>query len=433
LKHLKLARLITPARLASARAALTYFSTSVINALLPLALLPILTTKLTPADYGLVALFQSVQAVANVLIHFAMGGTLMRALTVGTEEDRADYAASALSIVAISFSAVAVIGFIGTSIAGEVAGLSTLWIMAAIASGGFMAVNQLHLVSLQAQVKALRYSIMQIATALTNAGLTLIFVVALNAGWEGRALAILLSYLMSSTVGLLLMVREGHIGRPKLALMKDAVQLGGAAMPHAILNSIMSVGDRFLLSFFFSNSVVGVYAVALQLASGIMFIGSALHGALQPVGLRMLSQMRSWEERRRLGKIALAFNCLVVVSASIYITGIILFKNVLVHEEFFGFTSYFYVLSVASIFQSIYFIYSYPLFYYRAMRVLAMTGVSLFVVFTMVSLGGIYLFGSIGVSFGIFAARLGLLSTAIFFSVRLTARHVRTIEQNSGT
>ncbi len=416
----RLASRVPAGAVRSAKAAAVYFGTSALNALLPLLLLPILTAKLTPADYGTVALFQAVSTLANVFIFFGMGSTVMRNLTVGHEAERRDYVASALVIVIGVFALTVLLGFAFGEVVGPIAGLSTLWFTVAIATGGFMSLNQLYLVTLQARMHAFGYSLVQIGTAALNIGFTLFFVVSLNEGWQGRVTAIVLSFAISGIAGILYMLLRREIGRPNLRHAKDAAQLGSSTLPHSLLNMAMAVADRFLLNIFFSDSVVGVYAVGSQLASGLMFIGQAIHGAVQPAGLKLIAAAKTEALRRRLGKIALSIVAIIVVMSIAYVIVIAEFAPAHINPKFHDFKQYFFILSAASILQSIYFIFSYPLFYYRATKILAITGFCLAAVFVVVSLSGIYIFGSVGVSLGIVSARAGLLAVAIYYGLKLT-------------
>ncbi|MBN9432055.1 MAG: oligosaccharide flippase family protein [Bosea sp.] len=417
----RLASRVPAGALRSGKAAAVYFGTSALNAIVPLLLLPVLTARLTPADYGTVALFQAVSTLANVFIYFGMGSTVMRSMTVGPEHERRDYVASALVIIVAVFAATTFLGWGVDALAGPIAGLSVLWFTLAIATGGFMSLNQLYLIVLQARMQAVSFSFVQIGTAALNVGLTLLFVVSMNEGWQGRVSAIVLSFAVSGVAGILYMAVRREIGRPSVKHIKDAAQLGGATLPHSLLNMAMAVADRFLLNIFFSDSVVGVYAVGSQLASGIMFIGQSIHGAVQPQGLKMIAAAKTEAQRRRLGKIAVAIVGLILVMSIAYVVVVAVFAPSHIDPKFHDFKQYFFLLSIASIFQSIYFIFSYPLFYYRATKVLATTGFILAAVFAAVSLGGIYVFGSIGVSLGIVSARAGLLGVAVHYALKLTA------------
>ena len=412
---------LPPGVIRSARAALVYFGTSAVNAVLPLLLLPLLTTHLTPADYGTVALFQAIALLASVLTHCGMASTVMRSLTVGPEGERRDYLASALVVIGVCASAATLASWPLGLMLGPAAGFSDGWFVLAIATGGFMSFNQIFPVVLQARHEAFAFAIVQIATAVLNLCLTLVLVVGLDKGWQGRSAAIAATYLVMSLVSLGVMLARRDIGLPRRRHVVDALKLGGSTLPHTLLNTAMTVGDRFLLSFFFSDAVVGIYAAASQMASGLLFIGMAIHGAIQPTAMRMIAAAKTEAQRRRLGKIALWLTAMIVTMALVYMVLVFLFAERFINPRFHGFLEYFYLLGFAAILQSVYFPFSYALFYYRATRLLAATGVALAAVFMAVALVGIFLFGSVGVSLGIVAARGGLLAVAVIWSIRLTS------------
>jgi O-antigen/teichoic acid export membrane protein len=279
------------------RPAAIYFLANVLSSAIPLLLLPVLTRILSPADFGLVAMFSTIQVFLFPVVGLGTKGFVTRQF-FGQRGEVPSYLTTCLVITAANATCLVVVFWFTRSALVEVTGLPVAWLFVAILAAAAQFVIALCLSFWQASGQAIRVGILEVLQAAMNAGLSLLLVVGARFGWEGRTTGQVAGILLAAALSLLLLARARHLGRPGLTQARAALAFGLPLVPHGVAGATLVVADRLLIANLIDLEHAGLYTAAVQVALGIGLVIHAFNRAYTPWLYRELSGVDT-EERRR--------------------------------------------------------------------------------------------------------------------------------------
>ena len=188
----------------------TYTVANIIRAFIPLLLLPILTKYLSPADFGRVAIFQVTIALTLPLINLNTHGAITRRF-FDKNIHFASYLSNCLFIAVLTTLLFSLLFLLSISILKSFLPLSLTLISSIPLICLFQFLSNLPLYVWQVEIKPFKYSIFSISQSIINVSATLLFVVFLGHGWEGRVNAVILTYIIFSFIGLIILVDKNLI------------------------------------------------------------------------------------------------------------------------------------------------------------------------------------------------------------------------------
>ena len=230
------------------------------------ALLGVYVHYLSKADYGILALLGSVEAVTKLFFRWGVDGSFMR-FWYDCENDRArQRLASTLFFFLVATN--------GVLLAGAVA-LSP-WLSVWLGAPGYTTALQLVLLNtfaigftfipfhvLRMQQRAREFSLLAFARSVSTLVLRLVLVVGLGYGVMG----VVAADLVVTVVLLAVMVRWfAPLVRPvfSTAVLRESLSFGLPRVPHGFAQQVIAVGDKFVLSFFVPLSDIGLYAMGVS-------------------------------------------------------------------------------------------------------------------------------------------------------------------------
>ncbi len=230
------------------------------------ALLGVYVQYLSKADYGILALLGSVEAVTKLFFRWGVDGSFMR-FWYDCENDRAR---QRLASTLFFF----LLGTNGVLLAGAVA-LSP-WLSTWLGAPGYTTALQLVLLNtfaigftfipfhvLRMQQRAREFSLLAFARSVSTLVLRLVLVVGLGYGVMG----VVVADLVVTAVLLAVMVRWfAPLVRPMFstAVLRESLSFGLPRVPHGFAQQVIAVGDKFVLSFFVPLSDIGLYAMGVS-------------------------------------------------------------------------------------------------------------------------------------------------------------------------
>jgi O-antigen/teichoic acid export membrane protein len=278
-------------RKALAGSALIYTFTNALSAGIPFLMLPILTRVLTPEEYGHVAMFSVVVAALGALtglnVHGAIGIRFF-------EKDKFDfprYVATCLLILAVSTLAVLGLVWLLLPWLESKTKLPGNWLLVAVLVSGAQFIIQTQLAIWQSGKQPWKFGVLRLAQSITDASLSLAFVLLIGMAWQGRIGGIALATGLISSVALLLMFREKWV---RLPANKDyalnALRFGVPLIPHAVGGMLIAMIDRFMISNVLDVASTGIYMVALQIGMVLGLITDSFNRAYAPWLIESLKQ-----------------------------------------------------------------------------------------------------------------------------------------------
>lgn len=269
----------------------TYLGASMVTAALPFLLLPVLTRALDPADYGRAAMFSVLVTTASQLVGLGSQGALgVRKFELEDREFSA-YIRASLVILIRTAVVLAVATLLLQAPLGLATGLPLPWLMIAVGAATAQGILQTVFVVWVAESRAKTYGAVQISQMAVNLVLSIVFVVALGWGWQGRVLGIIVAVSAGAVVALAVLRAQHDLG-PHLTVAtyrKDALRFGLPLVPHALGGLLMVVTDRFIVSSVLGADAVGVYMVAAQIGLAISLFTESFNRAYSPWLMKRLT------------------------------------------------------------------------------------------------------------------------------------------------
>lgn len=235
-------------------------------------LLPLYVRYLSAADYGVLGLLGGVEVVAKILFRWGLDGSFMRFFY----EDETPAARQRLAST-IFFFLLAVNGVL------VVASLAASPALARFLFDGAPGLPPPHLVALQLTLvntliigftfipfhilrienRAVQFSALTLARSVLTVGLRVVLIIGFGFGVLGVVLA---DIVVTAVLMLVLLRWFGPIIRPmfSLAVLRETLRFGLPRVPHAALQQVMAVGDKFIMTMFLPLSQVGIYSMGVS-------------------------------------------------------------------------------------------------------------------------------------------------------------------------
>ena len=265
------------------RSSAIYGVANALSAGVPFLLLPILTRALAPSEYGIVVSFFLVVSLSTSLAGLNVHSAVSVKWFDRTGQDFPRYVGSALALALLSTALCAGLLLGAGLLWHERLGLNVwLWPLAALMCGTTV-VSGLRTTLWQSQQKALPSALLQVGTAVLNMTLSLLAVLALAMGAEGRIGAALCAGLLAAGLAVWLLMRVGDAAWSfSGANLRKLLRFGVPLVPHALAGAVLASADRFAVSTQLGAEALGVYGAAAQIGMTMNVLGDALVKAFSP-------------------------------------------------------------------------------------------------------------------------------------------------------
>jgi Membrane protein involved in the export of O-antigen and teichoic acid len=278
-----------------------YLLSNVLNAVVPFFLIPVLTRYLSPDEYGQVAMFQTLIAGLTALTGLNAVGAANRYYYDSPEAaDLADYNGSCLQVLLVS----TLLLLLGSLVLSEQLGvwlnIPAPWILLAVVLSAGNFIIQLRLGQWQIRSQAGRFGLFQVSQSGLVFALSLLLVVGVKLGAEGRIAAMMIATVLYVLLSLLSLARERlfRLAIWRLDLLKDVLKFGVPLVPHVLGIFFLSSIDRFLINDRLGIGEAGIYMLAVQLSLGMVIVFDAINKALVPWLFKALAENQSAQLRR---------------------------------------------------------------------------------------------------------------------------------------
>lgn len=289
---------------------LVYTIFAITNRAIPFLLLPILTRHLGPEAFGRIAMFLTLQVAAMLLSGLCLNSVLMQRYFKMTPAEFPHFLKAAYVLILLAGAVVSVGLLAGTSVLTRLTNLPIGWILVANACAMLGMVQAISLTLMQMRQQAGRYGVVQVVGTAANALLSIVLVVQLDQGWQGRIEGILLSQLIAVSWLLFAQWRGGDLPIASKATisaatpeapalretMADLLRLGLPLLPGALIIWGTTMTDRFFLNTQADAKALGVYAVGMMFAQVVEIISSTVNQAFMPI---VFSKLNGSEADRR--------------------------------------------------------------------------------------------------------------------------------------
>lgn len=279
-----------------------YLLSNMLNAIIPFALLPVLTRYLSPEEYGQVAMFQTLLGALMAFIGLSMQGAAGRKFYDGNlgKDDLGEYIGACLQILLVTTLITLAILSAFSERFTDWLGLDEKWLLAAVVVTAANVVIQLRLGQWQVRKQAVKYGVLQTSRSLLDLVLSLGLVVVLLQGADGRISAQVWATTIFSILALWLLKRGGLLSllcwRP--AYIREILRFGFPLIPHVGGVFLLVSVDRFIINAELGLAQTGIYMVAVQFAAALALVFDSINKAYVPWLFERLKRDQMSEKRQ---------------------------------------------------------------------------------------------------------------------------------------
>lgn len=396
-----------------------YTIANIINAAIPFILLPILTRRLTPIDYGIVAMFQVTVSFFFPFIGINLEGSIARKFYDKDNSDLSSYIGTSFFLFLISLGVISFIFFFNINIIEKITQIPFLWLKYVLVVAGCQFITSIILVLYQVSVKPLKYGIFQISQSLINIIFTIVFVVLMNKKFDGRILSQILSGLIFAIIGLLILIKNKRIKfNITIKDIRHALSFGIPLIPHAIGGLLFTAIDRFFLTNLVGLEQTGNYAVAFQLGAIISLFTVSFNNAFVPWLFDNLNQDK-YIIKLKIVKFTYIYFAILVLGSIILLLLFPLVIEIFVGNSFKTVNSYSFFIVFGFVFQGMYYMVTNYFTYANKTYLLAIVTISVALLKIPITYFSIIYFGAVGAAISYFITFLLYFLIAWFLCIKV--------------
>ena len=347
-----------------------YTIANIINSAIPFLLLPILTTCLSPGDYGIVSMFTVLLSVFMPIVSLNIFTSVTRKYY--DKDKRFNiYLSTAFVLLIISTFIVSMFVIVFSDSISKFTSFpeQSLYLIIVAAFGNSLVSITLSL--WQVREKAFFYGLFQVLQTLMNLVLSIVFVVSLGMNWQGRVNAQVIAITIFAVVGLIIIIkREKPSLKYDKSYAKDIISYGVPLIPHTIGMVLINMTDRIFITNMVGIEATGVYTVGFQIGMIIMVLQDSFNKAWTPYLFKKLNEV-NLRIKKNIVKITYLYFALIILSALVLsaITPIIV--RVFIGDSFAESVHYVFWIALGFAFNGMYKMVSGVIFYNKKTHILS--------------------------------------------------------------
>jgi len=348
-----------------------YTGSNVINKTIPFFLLPIMTRYLTPTDYGIVATFNVLLAVMIVFVGLSMHGAINVNFFKLNKDEHKKYIGNVFSILFSSFVLVFIIVYILKSYFSFFSKFPENWIPYIVVAALFQSIFAITLVLWQVEQKSLPYGLFQISRTILNVSLSVVFVVLLCWGWQGRILGVIITSVIFGLLSIFIIYKREYIKFSfSKKYIKDALFFGIPLIPHALGGWITTGVDRIFINSMVGVAETGIYTVGYQVGMIIGLLAHSFNLAWFPFLFEKLKE-NNYSTKVKIVKFTYLYDVCLIFAALALSFIAPYFLKFLVSKNFYFAYKYVLWIALGYAFQGMYFMVVNYIFYVKKTYILA--------------------------------------------------------------
>lgn len=295
-----------------------------------------MTRYLTPADYGILALFQAYIGFATPFIGMNLQNPISQSFFGDSKEKFKRTVFHGICIVTgASFlisGLLTIVLFFRPALTGIPIGWCYLipWVAA------FTMFLAIYLVVLRNQKKVFRYAIIENSNTLMNLTLSLIMVVWAGGGWQGRAVAFSVAPILFGFIAIVLMLRSQMMSWDfDFTEFKELLRVSTPLIFYSLGGIIIFMSDRIFIDRIAGKEALGIYAAAYSFGMIMQFVKDAMMKVANPETYELLNGDNPDRHEKIVKRIA--FYSLLLLASGVLITLIsIPAAQLMLNHRFYG-------------------------------------------------------------------------------------------------
>lgn len=332
-----------------------YLSTDFFSKVIPFLLIPIITTYLSPIEYGEISIINIIIEITTILILLAANTYYRVEFFKVDKDDRLILLNRLISNVILNYLIITILLLFIKKFYPEIHYSTS--IITAIAL--FQSIIYIYISYFQCKEKSISVGIINISFATLSNFLFLFLIIKLNLKEDARYYSYLISVVILCVIIFLILKEKKSFLKPKL--IPPYYRFGFEILPHAISWWARNGIERLLIANYISIYTVGVYSLALQFISILVIVSNALNQAYMPAIMKSMVDKNSKLTNNIIKKIII-INIIFCLSLSISSYFIL---PIFINKEFALAKNYLSIMALSFIFQAIIAAYSNIFYFYK--------------------------------------------------------------------
>lgn len=354
------------------RSAGYYMLANAINGAVPFLLLPILTRFLSPAEYGLVAMYTVVTALTGAFVAFGVHGAVSRLYFEHGDKEFPAFVGNCLLILMMGSALAGAVLYFAGGIVERYSAFPEEWLWAVLVTAVGQSVGNIALAIWQVRSMPRSYGVFQVSQSLLSAVISIVLVVMLHMGWQGRVLGQTIATAGAAIVAVYYLFSQGWAKlRPNVGHIVEALRYGSPLVLHVVGGIAISMSDRVIITNQLTLADTGLYVVAGQVVMVFGFLVDAFNRAYAPW---LFEKLKTGDEaiRRRIVKGTYLYFVVILVLALMFSAVAYQLLEIFVGERFAGGAPYIFWLALSVAFMGMYYMVTLYIQYQKRTELLAL-------------------------------------------------------------
>ena len=341
-------------------------------------MLPLLTKYLTPAQYGEVAMFQTMIGFFGAFVGLSCHLFVARKYyDFKSQEEKAALNGACFQVIFITSAILLIVNFFFQDWLSRIFGLPESFLFLGVLVCAATAVIQIRLVCWQVRHSPKNYGFAQVGQALLNLSLSIVLVVFLLMASEGRILAQSVSVLVIFLISVRLMYADNLIKLflivPKYVV--EILKFGVPLIPHVLGIFLLVTVDRFVINSELGLGQTGIYMVGVQIAAGLSIIFDGLNKAFVPWLYKNLKKENPEVDRLIVRVVYAAFLASLAIGITLFYMLPLLIPYV-IDEKYHAVSGFIGWLLIGQILAGMYLVFANFIFYSKKTGWLSVVSIS---------------------------------------------------------
>lgn len=370
-----------------------------VNSGIPFLLLPILTRYLTPSDYGMIANYNTYVGILSIFVGINMPGAVGVSFFHLDQGELKKYIGNVFNILLITTSLALLVVMIIQPYLLQKLTLPVVWLYIAIFVAWMQITTGINLTLWRSKQQAKPFALYEMSQTILNITLSLLLIVVLHYGWEGRVAGTATAVLLFGLLSIIFIYKRGYAElNCSLEYMKDALKFGINLIPHQVALWMRSGVDILLISSIVGVSHTGLYNVGFKFGMVVGIFAQAFNNAYSPYLYEKLKTITPGT-REKIVKFTYIYFASIIVFSILLSTFFIWLIPLFLGDKFQGASEYIYWISLAYAFHGMYLMVVNYLFYAKKNHLLSMVTISTSIFHVILSYELIHYYGAIGAAY----------------------------------
>ncbi len=317
-----------------------YFGASALNRALPFFLLPVLTRYLSPAEYGLLGIYQVMITMTVPLAGMQMHNNITRRFFRVSQEEMARLVFNLLVVLATTSTLLLAGLTVYVWAGGTLFSIPERWIYSLPVLACMNMANEFHLTIVRNQKRALTFGAYEVGRTVLNLSVTLALVVGLGWNWEGAAMGVLVAAVVLGVLGVVRLWSEGYV-EPGVdgGRVREILGVSLPLVPHALGSATIALSDRLFIERMVGMDSVGVYVVGYQFGMVMTLFVTAFNRSWSPWLYEQLAEITQVRKRQVVRGTYLYGAAVVVLAGAVTVASHVLIRF-MTTSDFHGATAF---------------------------------------------------------------------------------------------